>query len=136
MKLIVTKKFTDKYDHSIKYEVGDILHTEEVARVENLVSRGLVKVAEDETSDSDNDETGKEENPPTDNQGGPGENAGTVEDPAAGQTDGNSGVDAGTEQDPAAGQAEGEPGTEAEPQTTTVETPETPSKKSSKKKED
>lgn len=91
MKLRVLKKFADKYDRSIKYEVGDILHTEETERANDLVNRGLAEVVKDEDPDND-DETGtKEENPPADDPGSnPGEDAGsTVEDPAAGQNNGD-----------------------------------------------
>ena len=90
MKLKVLKHFADKYDRSIKYEVGDILHTDETERVENLVSRGLVEVVGDENPD-DEDETGTKDNAPSDDQGdNQGEDAGsTVEDPAAGQNDGD-----------------------------------------------
>lgn len=93
MKLKVLKKFADKYDRSIKYEVGDILHTEETERANDLVNRGLAEVVKDEEDPDNDDETGtKEENPPADDPGSnpEGTDAGsTVEDPAAGQNNGD-----------------------------------------------
>lgn len=94
MKLKVLKKFADKYDRSIKYEVGDILHTEETERANDLVNRGLAEVVKDEEDPDNDDETGTKEGiPPADDPGSnPGEekDAGsTVENPAAGQNNGD-----------------------------------------------
>ena len=147
MKLKVLKHFADKYDRSIKYEVGDILHTDETERVENLVSRGLVEVVGDENPD-DEDETGtKEDNPPADDPGsnpGEGTDAGsTVEDPAAGQDDGDPETQ-NEQQDADAQNGTEDPSGDAPSDTdeTPSDTDEAPSdaekatKKSPKKKED
>ena len=147
MKLKVLKHFADKYDRSIKYEVGDILHTDETERVENLVSRGLVEVVGDENPD-DEDETGtKEENPPADDPGsnpGEGTDAGsTVEDPAAGQNNGDPETQ-NEQQDADAQNGTEDPSGDAPSDTdeTPSDTDEAPSdaekatKKSPKKKED
>lgn len=144
MKLKVLKHFADKYDRSIKYEVGDILHTDETERVENLVSRGLVEVVGDENPD-DEDETGTKDNAPSDDQGdNQGEDAGsTVEDPAAGQDDGDPETQ-NEQQDADAQNGTEDPSGDAPSDTdeTPSDTDEAPSdaekatKKSPKKKED
>lgn len=41
MELTVKKAFIDKNDESKTYKVGETLHTDELDRVNNLVSRGL-----------------------------------------------------------------------------------------------
>lgn len=40
-KLICKESFTDKFDNSIVYEIGDELNITDVARRKNLIERGL-----------------------------------------------------------------------------------------------
>lgn len=42
--LKVDKPFTDKYDETIKYKVGDTLTIDEERRIKNLTKRGLAHI--------------------------------------------------------------------------------------------
>lgn len=47
MKCIVKASFRDKYDLTIKYNVGDVLEWDDKARIEDCVAQGLIEVKED-----------------------------------------------------------------------------------------
>ncbi len=44
MQLKVLKEFTDKHDLSVRYKPGDVLVSDDVERIDNLIERGLCSV--------------------------------------------------------------------------------------------
>lgn len=47
MKIVVVNTFVDKFDSKTEYKPGQILEWDDKARVEDCISRGLVKAVED-----------------------------------------------------------------------------------------
>ena len=59
MKLVVLKPFRDKNDHQTIYKSGDLLTTNDLSRVNDLVKRGMCEITsvDDEKADEKKPET-------------------------------------------------------------------------------
>lgn len=62
MKLVVLKPFRDKNDHQTIYKSGDLLTTNDLSRVNDLVKRGMCEIT---SVDDGNDEKADEKKPET-----------------------------------------------------------------------
>ena len=62
MKLVVLKPFRDKNDHQTIYKSGDLLTTNDLSRVNDLVKRGMCEIT---SVDDGNDEKADDKKPET-----------------------------------------------------------------------
>jgi hypothetical protein len=63
-KVVVLKRFTDKYDNTIRYEVGDEREFE-AARADDLIERGLAAPVDMPVKNSDAGKADSEDTAPT-----------------------------------------------------------------------